>query len=92
MVAQAQKMYHQISPETGEFIDFMIEHQLMDLKNRPGKASTGYMTELLDYQAPFVFSCFNHTIRRHPGTDSRTGPCICRLHGHAQPAPVPVLQ
>ena len=62
MVAQAQKMYHQISPETGEFIDFMIEHQLMDLKNRPGKASTGYMTELLDYQAPFVFSCFNHTI------------------------------
>lgn len=62
MVDEAGKMYHEISPETGEFIDFMIEHELMDLKNKPGKASTGYMTSLLDYKAPFVFSCFNQTI------------------------------
>lgn len=62
MVEEARKMYHEISPETGEFIDFMIEHELMDLKNKPGKASTGYMTSLLDYKAPFVFSCFNQTI------------------------------
>lgn len=62
LVAEARKMYHDMSPETGEFIDFMIEHELMDLKNKPNKASTGYMTELLDYKAPFVFSCFNHTI------------------------------
>lgn len=61
MVSQAQKMYHDISPETGAFIDFMIEHELMDLENKPGKASTGYMTILSDYRAPFVFSCFNHT-------------------------------
>lgn len=62
MVEQARKMYHDISPETGEFIDFMIEHELMDLKNKPGKASTGYMTYLPVYKAPFVFSCFNQTI------------------------------
>ena len=31
MVKTAQKMYHEISPETGEFIDFMIDHELMDL-------------------------------------------------------------
>ncbi|MBO7710826.1 MAG: M3 family oligoendopeptidase, partial [Lachnospiraceae bacterium] len=62
MVAQAQKMYHDMSRETGEFIDFMIDHELMDLKNKPGKASTGYMTALPDHQAPFVFSCFNGTI------------------------------
>lgn len=62
MVAEAQKMYHDISPETGEFIDFMIEHELMDLENKPNKANTGYMTSLPDYKAPFVFSCFNHTI------------------------------
>lgn len=62
MVEEARKMYHELSPETGEFIDFMIEHELMDLKNKPGKASTGYMTSLLDYKAPFVFSCFNQTI------------------------------
>ncbi len=62
LVAEAQKMYHELSPETGEFIDFMIEHGLMDLKNKPGKASTGYMTDLPELKAPFVFSCFNGTI------------------------------
>ena len=62
MVAQARKMYHDMSRETGEFIDFMIDHELMDLKNKPGKASTGYMTALPDHLAPFVFSCFNGTI------------------------------
>ena len=62
LVAKAQEMYHELSPETGEFIDFMIDHGLMDLKNKPGKASTGYMTELPDRKAPFVFSCFNGTI------------------------------
>jgi M3 family oligoendopeptidase len=62
MVEEARRMYHDMSPETGEFIDFMIEHQLMDLKNKPNKAATGYMTTLSDYKAPYVFSCFNHTI------------------------------
>ena len=62
MIEQARKMYHEMSPETGEFIDFMIEHNLMDLKNKPGKASTGYMTTLPSLNAPFVFSCFNQTI------------------------------
>lgn len=62
LVKEAQKMYHDMSKETGEFIDFMIEHELMDLKNKPGKASTGYMTTLPSFKAPYVFSCFNHTI------------------------------
>ena len=62
LVAEARKMYHELSPETGEFIDFMIGHELMDLKNKPGKASTGYCTDVPDYLAPFVFSCFNGTI------------------------------
>lgn len=62
MVEQARRMYHELSPETGEFIDFMIAHELMDLKNKPGKASTGYMTTLPLYNAPYVFSCFNQTI------------------------------
>ena len=62
MIAEAQKMYHELSPETAEFIDFMIGHELLDLKNKPGKASTGYMTLLPSLKAPFVFSCFNGTI------------------------------
>lgn len=62
LINEARKMYHELSPETGEFIDFMIDHNLMDLENKPNKASTGYMTSLKKYRAPFVFSCFNHTI------------------------------
>ncbi len=61
LVEQARKMYHDMSKETGEFIDFMIEHELMDLDNKPNKAAAGYMTTLSDYKAPFVFSCFNGT-------------------------------
>ena len=61
LVGQAQKMYRDMSQETGEFIDFMIEHELMDLDNKPNKAPTGYMTTLNDYKAPFVYSCFNGT-------------------------------
>lgn len=57
----AVEMYHDLSPETGEFIDFMTDHGLMDLQNKPRKASTGYMTTLVKYKAPFVFSCFNGT-------------------------------
>jgi M3 family oligoendopeptidase len=62
MIEQARIMYHDMSPETGEFIDFMIDHKLMDLKNKANKASTGYMMSLPEYKAPYVFSCFNHTI------------------------------
>lgn len=62
MVEQARKMYRDLSSETGEFIDYMIDHHLMDLENKPNKASTGYMTSLKRYKAPFVFSCFNQTI------------------------------
>lgn len=61
LVEQARKMYRDMSAETGEFIDFMIEHELMDLDNKPNKAPTGYMTTLNDYKAPFVYSCFNGT-------------------------------
>ena len=61
LVEQAKKMYEDLSVETGEFINFMIDHELMDLDNKPNKAATGYMTTLADYKAPFVFSCFNGT-------------------------------
>lgn len=61
LVDKAREMYHDMSKETGEFIDFMIEHELMDLDNKPNKAATGYMTSLNDYKAPFVYSCFNGT-------------------------------
>jgi M3 family oligoendopeptidase len=61
LVPVAQRMYRDISPETGEFFDFMQEHELFDLETRPGKHIGGYCTYLYDYKAPFIFSNFNGT-------------------------------
>ena len=58
---KAQKMYREMSPETGEFFDFMKEYELFDLETKPGKNMGGYMTRLPLYQAPFIFSNFNGT-------------------------------
>ena len=61
LVPIAQRMYRAISPETGEFFDFLYSHGLFDLETRPGKHIGGYCTYLHDYQAPFIFSNFNGT-------------------------------
>ena len=61
LVPIAQRMYREISPETGEFFDFLSGHGLFDLETRPGKHLGGYCTYLPDYQAPFIFSNFNKT-------------------------------
>ena len=61
LVPVAQKMYRAISPETGEFFDFLSSHGLFDLETRPGKHLGGYCTYLHDYRAPFIFSNFNGT-------------------------------
>lgn len=61
IVAQAETMYQELSPETDEFFQFMQETELMDLVNRPGKATGGYCTYIGRYQAPFIFSNFNGT-------------------------------
>ena len=61
LVLKAQKMYREMSPETGEFFDFMVKYHLFDLETRPGKRMGGYMTSFPGYQAPFIFSNFNGT-------------------------------
>ena len=57
----ARKMYHELSDETKEFVDFMLDHELIDLEAKPGKQGGGYCTSIPDYKAPFVFSNFNGT-------------------------------
>lgn len=56
-----REMYHDLSPETKEFIDIMIDGNLMDVLAKKGKAAGGYMTFLTDYGVPFIFSNFNGT-------------------------------
>ena len=61
LVDSARKMYHEMSPITGEFWDFMTERHLLDLESRPGKQPGGYMTFFDEYKYPFIFSNFNGT-------------------------------
>ena len=61
LTEKARLMYEKMSPETGEFFNFMTENGLLDLVTRENKHLGGYMTFLPDYRAPFIFSNFNGT-------------------------------
>jgi M3 family oligoendopeptidase len=61
LVAGAQEMYHELSPETGEFFDIMVNEELMDLVNREGKRPGGFCTSFPKYDRPYIFSNFNGT-------------------------------
>jgi M3 family oligoendopeptidase len=54
-------MYAELSNETREFFNFMIENELMDLVSKKGKAGGGYCTYINKYKSPFIFSNFNGT-------------------------------
>lgn len=56
-----QKMYSELSTETKEFFDFMLDHELFDVLGRPNKATGGYMDMLMLYKAPIIFANFNGT-------------------------------
>ena len=61
IVDNGKKMYEELSPETGEFFNYMIDNELMDLVAKKGKESGGYCTFIEDYNSPFIFSNFNGT-------------------------------
>lgn len=61
IIDNGKKMYEELSPETKEFFDFMIDHDLLDLVNKKGKQAGGYCTYIADHKAPFIFSNFNGT-------------------------------
>ena len=61
ILAQGKKFYEELSPETGEFFNMMLDNQLLDVLSTPGKAGGGYCTSLGDYKVPFIFANFNGT-------------------------------
>ena len=60
-MSAARTMYHELSPETAEFIDFMQDNEMFDVLSRPGKMSGGYEEMLPDYKTPFIFANWNGT-------------------------------
>lgn len=61
IVANAAKMYRELSPDTDRFFTRMQDARLMDLVNRDGKATGGYCTYISKFEAPYIFSNFNGT-------------------------------
>ena len=61
LVKAAQIMYSEMSPETNDFFNMMVEQELFDLPTRPNKEMGGYCTDIYDYRAPFIFSNANGT-------------------------------
>ena len=61
IVEKAKIMYEELSQETGEFMNFMIDHEVMDLYNRKGKSAGGYCTYIRNYKSPFIFANMNGT-------------------------------
>ncbi len=61
ILAHGKRFYEELSPETGEFFNAMLDGELMDVLSTEGKAGGGYCTELAAYRVPFIFANFNGT-------------------------------
>ncbi|MGM9639850.1 MAG: M3 family metallopeptidase [Faecousia sp.] len=56
-----RQMFSRLSPETKQYIDFMLDNGLYDVTVRPGKQSGGYCTQFEAYRSPFIFANFDGT-------------------------------
>ena len=61
MFNETVNMLRDMSPETDEFISFMLDHELIDYETRPEKSMREYATILPSRKAPFVFYHFDGT-------------------------------
>lgn len=75
ILEQGRVFYTELSPETEEFFNHMLDNGMLDVLSTEGKASGGYCTEIVDYKTPFIFANFN-------GTDGDIG-VITHEAGHA---------
>ena len=54
LTKKANKMYHLMSKETGEFFQMMMDSNLLSLEATKGKLPGGYMTSISKYKVPFT--------------------------------------
>lgn len=74
-LAATREMYTRISPETADFIGYLLDNGLYDVEIRTGKRTGGYMMHLEKYRAPFIFANFDGT--------SENAYIMCHEGGHA---------
>lgn len=58
---RTRRMFGALSPETKQYIDFLLDNGLYDVTMRDGKQSGGYCTQFEAYRAPFIFANFDGT-------------------------------
>ena len=61
ILAHGRKFYDELSPETSEFFNMMMDNELLDVLSKEGKQGGGYCTSLRAYECPFIFANFNGT-------------------------------
>ena len=61
ILAQGKRFYDELSPETSEFFQAMLDGEMLDVLSTEGKQGGGYCTGLPDYGIPFIFANFNGT-------------------------------
>ncbi len=61
ILAQGDRFYDELSPETSAFFRTMRQGELLDVLSTEGKEGGGYCTGIPDYGVPFIFANFNGT-------------------------------
>ncbi|MDR2750355.1 MAG: M3 family oligoendopeptidase [Clostridiales bacterium] len=56
-----RQMYHELGEDTGDFIDTLLDNELLDVDSKPGKSVGGYCAYISGYKVPFIFANFNGT-------------------------------
>lgn len=59
--ANALKMYNDMKPEIGDFMQRMLDAEAFDVEARDGKFGGGYCTTFAKYKQPFILANFNGT-------------------------------
>ncbi len=61
IIENGRKLYHEMSPMTADFIDLMIDNELIDWAASIGKSPGGFCSYIKKYNYPFIFANFNGT-------------------------------
>lgn len=56
-----RKFYNELSEQTSEYFNMMLDNEMLDVLSTEGKQAGGYCTSLYDYNTPFIFANFNGT-------------------------------
>jgi len=59
--ANALRMYNDMKPEIGDFMQRMLDAEAFDVEARDGKFGGGYCTTFAKYKQPFILANFNGT-------------------------------